>query len=200
MNTKAAKARAIFYKNGGIMRSSEARREGIHPQTLSRMVETERLVKEERGLYRLAEIELSGNADLIQVAKLVPRGVVCLISALSFHGLTTQIPHKVYLAIPQAMKKPKLSYPPLDVVWLSSQVYSAGIESHELDGITVRIYNREKTIADCFKFRNKIGLDVAIEGLKEYLRLADRSIDVLMHYAAVDRVQKVMHPYLAALV
>jgi predicted transcriptional regulator of viral defense system len=200
MNTKAAKARAIFYKNGGIMRSSEARREGIHPQTLSRMVETERLVKEERGLYRLAEIELSGNADLIQVAKLVPRGVVCLISALSFHGLTTQIPHKVYLAIPQAMKKPKLSYPPLDVVWLSSQVYSAGIESHELDGITVRIYNREKTIADCFKFRNKIGLDVAIEGLKEYLRLADRSIDVLMHYAAVDRVQKVMQPYLAALV
>jgi predicted transcriptional regulator of viral defense system len=200
MNTKAAKARAIFYKNGGIMRSSEARREGIHPQTLSRMVETERLVKEERGLYRLAEIELSGNADLIQVAKLVPRGVVCLISALSFHGLTTQIPHKVYLAIPQAMKKPKLTYPPLDVVWLSSQVYSAGIESHELDGITVRIYNREKTIADCFKFRNKIGLDVAIEGLKEYLRLADRSIDVLMHYAAVDRVQKVMQPYLAALV
>lgn len=200
MNTKAAKARAIFYKNGGIMRSSEARKEGIHPQTLSRMVETERLVKEERGLYRLAEIELSGNADLIQVAKLVPRGVVCLISALSFHGLTTQIPHKVYLAIPQAMKKPKLTYPPLDVVWLSSQVYSAGIESHELDGITVRIYNREKTIADCFKFRNKIGLDVAIEGLKEYLRLADRSIDVLMQYAAVDRVQKVMRPYLAALV
>ncbi len=200
MDTKATKARAIFYRNGGIMRSSEARRLGIHPQTLSRMVDAGRLVKEERGLYRLAETELSGNADLIQVAKLVPRGIVCLISALSFHGLTTQIPNKVYLAIPQAMKKPKLTYPPLDVVWLSRQVYSSGIESYELDGITVQIYNREKTIADCFKFRNKIGLDVAIEGLKEYLRLADRSIDDLMHYAAVDRVQKVMRPYLAALV
>ncbi len=181
------------------MRSSEARRLGIHPQTLSRMVETGRLMREERGLYRLAEIELTGNADLIQVAKLVPRGIVCLISALSFHGLTTQIPQKVYLAIPQAMKKPKLTYPPIDVVWLSSQVYSAGIESHELDAVSVRIYNREKTVADCFKFRNKIGLDVAIEALKEYLRFADRSIDDLMHYAAVDRVQKVMQPYLAAL-
>lgn len=181
------------------MRSSEARRQGIHPQTLSRMVEAGRLVREERGLYRLAEIELTGNADLIQVAKLVPSGIVCLISALSFHGLTTQIPHKVYLAIPQAMKKPKLTYPPLDVVWLSRQVYSAGVENHALDGVSVRIYNREKTVADCFKFRNKIGLDVAIDALKEYLRLADRSIDDLLRYAAVDRVQKVMRPYLAAL-
>jgi predicted transcriptional regulator of viral defense system len=200
MDTAAAKARVIFHRSGGIMRSSEARKLGIHPQTLSRMVEAGRMVREERGLYRLAEIELTGNADLIQVAKLVPRGIVCLISALSFHGLTTQIPHKVYLAIPQAMKKPKLTYPPLDVVWLSSRVYSAGIESYALDGVSVRIYNREKTVADCFKFRNKIGLDVAIEALKEYLQLADRSIDDLLRYAAVDRVQKVMRPYLAALV
>ncbi len=192
-------AREIFLRCGGILRSYEARRQGIHPETLSRMVRHGLLEREERGLYRLAEIEPAGNADLILVAKRVPQGVVCLISALSFHDLTTQIPYKVYLALPQRVKKPKLAYPALHLVWLSGEARSAGIELHKLDGVSVPIYNREKTIADCFKFRTRLGLDVAIEALRDYLQLPDRNIDELLRYAAVDRVEKIMRPYLEAL-
>lgn len=199
MGKAAEKARQIFFERGGVLRSSEARRQGIHPQTLSRMVGVGMLLREERGLYRLAEIEPTGNADLIIAAKLAPQGIICLISALSFHGLTTQIPHKIYLALPQSVKRPKLAYPPLDIIWLSGEAYSAGIELHELDAISVPIYNRENTLADCFKFRTKIGLDLAIEALKDYLQGADRNMDDLLHYAAIDRVERVMEPYLKAL-
>lgn len=192
-------AREIFLQHNGILRSKEARRLGIHPQTLSRMLEAGLLVKEERGLYRLVEIQLTGNADLIQVAKLVPDGVICLLSALTFHNMTTQIPHRVYLALRQDMKKPRFQYPPLEVVWMSGNSYSAGIEKRDLDGVVVPIYNREKTVADCFKFRNKIGLDVAIEALEEYLRQTDRSIDILLQYSRIDRVRNVIDPYIKAL-
>src|SRR3990172_4162451 len=118
MGEGTEKARGLFLDHGGILRSAEARSLGIHPEIISRMVRAGLLEREGRGLYRLAEIEPGGNADLIQVAKLVPQGVVCLISALSFHGLSTQIPYKVYIALTQGIKKPRLAYPPLKVVWL----------------------------------------------------------------------------------
>ncbi len=200
MSNASDKVRVTFLEHGGLLRRSEAARLGIHPQTLSRMVRARLLERVERGLYRLAELESPSNSDLIQVAKLVPQGVVCLISALSFHGLTTQIPFMVYLALPQSVKKPKLAYPPLQVVWLSGGAYSAGVGNYELDGVSVPIYNCEKTVADCFKFRNKLGLDIAIEALREYLLLAERSVDELLRFAAIDRVQAVMRPYLEALV
>jgi len=192
-------AKEIFLQHNGFLRSAEARRLGIHPQTLSRMLEAGLLVKEERGLYRFVEIQLTGNADLIQVAKLVPDGVICLLSALTFHNMTTQIPRRVYLALRQDMKKPRFQYPSLEVVWMSGSSYSAGIERRELDGVAVPIYDREKTVADCFKFRNKIGLDVAIEALEEYLRQTDRSIDMLLRYSRIDRVRNVIDPYIKAL-
>ena len=199
MGEGTEKARGIFLDHGGILRSSEARSLGIHPETISRMVREGFLEREGRGLYRLAEIEPGGNADLIQVAKLVPQGVVCLISALSFHGLTTEIPYRVYIALPQGTKKPKLAYPPLKVVWLSGEAYSSGIDRRELDGVQVPIYSREKTVADCFKFRGKLGIDIAIEALRDYLRLADRNLDELLRFARIDRVEKAMRPYLEAL-
>lgn len=191
--------RKIFNDHNGIMRSSEAREHGIHPQTLSRMLDAGHLLKEERGLYRLPDIQYSGDPDLIQIAKLVPRGVICLISSLSFHHLTTQIPSAIWIAIRQDMKKPKINHPPIEVVWLSGDAYSSGIKEHKLNGITVSIYNREKTVADCFKFRNKIGLDIAIEALREYLKQPNSDHDLLISYARIDRVKNLMEPYLRVL-
>jgi predicted transcriptional regulator of viral defense system len=158
------------------------------------------ILRESRGLYRLADAELGSNIDLVQVALRIPKGVICLISALSFHDLTTQIPHQVYVALPTDAEKPRLEFPPLRIFWLSKKSYSAGIESHELDGISVKIYGIEKTIADCFKFRNKIGLDVTLEALRDYRKREDFNIETLVHYARIDRVERVIKPYLEAIV
>ncbi len=128
----------------------------------------------------------------------VPAGVVCLISALAFHNLTTQIPHKVYMALPTDVKKPRIDYPPIEVIWLAEKTYFSGMEEHTIEGVKVRIYNREKTVADCFRFRNKIGQDIALEALKDYLRRPDRNIEHLLNYARINRVHNVMMPYLKA--
>jgi predicted transcriptional regulator of viral defense system len=158
------------------------------------------LLRESRGLYRLVDAELGSNTDLVQVALRIPKGIICLISALSFHELTTQIPHQVYVALPIDAEKPRLEYPPLRIFWLSQKAYSAGIENHELDGIPVKIYGIEKTIADCFKFRNKTGLDVALEALRDYRKREDFNIGSLLHYARIDRVERVIKPYLEVIV
>ena len=199
MNQKSfEKALSIFNANDGILRTSQAKRLGIHQPVLIQMVEAGLLVKEERGLYRLTGLPPLGNPDLVKVSIKAPQAIICLISALHFHQLTTQIPYKVYVALPQDVKKPRLEYPPLDVVWITEKVYSAGIEKYKLDGIEVKIYSPEKTVADCFKFRNKIGKNIAIEALKDYLRLPNRKMDELLHYARIDRVENVMRPYIEA--
>jgi predicted transcriptional regulator of viral defense system len=174
-------AEEVFRENKGILRSSQARSLGINPLTLSDMVKAGLLVKESRGLYRLSDLEPPGNPDLIYVHRRVPEGVICLISALAFYELTTQIPYRVYIALPAASRnRPRIAYPPIEVVWLSKAPYHAGVEHQTVDGFRVPIYSREKTIADCFKFRGKIGTDVAIEALKEYARLRDRDIPKLI--------------------
>jgi predicted transcriptional regulator of viral defense system len=190
-------AEKIFRQNSGILRTAEAKALGIPETILSRMLEDGLLVREARGLYRLADLIL-GEPDLVQVSKLVPKSVVCLISALSFHNLTTQIPKKVYIALPQKTKAPRLDYPPLDIIYLSAGPYEAGIEEHKIDGVLVRIYDKEKTIADCFKFRNKIGLDIAIEALKDYLSLKSIDLDKLAEYAKINRVKSIIAPYIKA--
>jgi predicted transcriptional regulator of viral defense system len=126
--------------------------------------------------------------------------VICLISALYFHELTTQIPHQVYFALPRDVKTPKIGYPPIKVFHFSVEPYQAGIEEHVLDGVGVKIYSREKTIADCFKFRQRIGMDIALEALQDYLHQPRADVSLLMKYARVTKVEKVMHPYLEALV
>ncbi|NPV76299.1 MAG: transcriptional regulator [Anaerolineae bacterium] len=192
------RATKIFQDHNGILRTQQTIRLGIAPRTLYMMRDAGMLLRESRGLYRLADAELGSNTDLVQVALKIPKGVICLISALSFHNLTTQIPHQVYVALPIDAEKSRLEYPPLRIFWLTQKVYLAGIENHELDGIPVKIYGIEKTIADCFKFRNKIGSDVALEALRDYRKREGFNIETILHYARIDRVERVIKPYLEA--
>jgi predicted transcriptional regulator of viral defense system len=185
-----------FREHNGILRTSQAIRLGIDEKTLSEMASVGLLVKETKGIFRLASNPPLSNPDLIQVSLRIPHCVICLVSALSFHNLTTQIPNQVYIAIANDKNKPQLEYPPIDVIRLTSRVLLAGIEIYHIDGIPVRIYDKEKTIADCFKFRNKIGQDVALEALRNYLKEPNPDIEKLLHYAQIDRVYKTLFPYL----
>jgi len=173
---------------------------GVHPSTLREMVDTGWLVKEATGIYRIAGLAPLSNPDLVQVSLRVPHGIICLISALSFHQMTTQIPYKIYIAIPQNAKRPRIDYPPIEVIKPSGEAYSAGILEFQIEGVNVRFYNKEKTVADCFKFRNKIGQDIAIEALKQFLHEKGRNIDKLLYYAGIDRVEKVITPYIEAMI
>ena len=194
------RSKKIFHDHNGILRTQQAIRLGISPRTLYKMRDASMILRESRGLYRLADTEFGSNTDQIQVALKISKGVICLISALSFHELTTQISHQVYVALPIDAEKPRLEYPPLRIFWLSQKAYSAGIENHELDGIPVKIYGIEKTVADCFKFRNKIGSDVALEALRDYRKREGFNIGTLLHYARIDRVERLIRPYLEAIV
>lgn len=199
MNEGFEVAIKAFNESGGNLRTAQAKKLGVDPKILARMTDKGLLTKEGRGIYRLANLPPLSNPDLVQVALRVPHSVVCLISALSFHKLTTQLPYKIYIAIPQEMKKPKIDYPPLYVVKLSKKTYVTGIEKHIIDGVSICIYDKEKTVADCFRFRNKIGSDIAIEAIKDYLDRPDVNIDRLLHYARINRVEKIIRPYIEAI-
>ncbi len=192
-------AEALFRKHGGMLRTSEATALGIHPRTLYRLRDENRLVTVGRGLYRLADLPELSEPDLISVATLIPQAVICLISALAFQEITTEIPHEVSIALPRTVKRPRLDHPPLRVFWFSGESLTEGIEDHKIDGVKVKVYGPEKTVADCFKFRNKIGLDVAIEALKLCRERKGSTPRKLLHYARICRVERVMRPYLEAL-
>lgn len=192
-------AAQVFRRHGGILRTSEAIQYGIHPRTLYAMRDAGKLECLSRGLYRIADMPSLGNPDLVTVALKAPKGVICLISALAWHDLTTQIPHEVNLALPRGAQPPRLYHPPIRVYWFSGKAFSEGIETHDVDDVPVRIYCKEKTLADCFKYRNKIGLDTAVEALKRYIHSQHVSVDRLLTYARICRVEKVMRPYLEAL-
>ena len=197
--SRLEKARAIFLKRGGVLRTGEAISAGIHPQTLYEMRDSGIIECLSRGVYRLANLEPLGNPDLVSVAMRVPDGVICLISALAFHDLTTQIPHEVYVAVRRESRPPRIDYPPVRVFRYSDAIFGAGADTHLLDGVSVKIYGREKTVADCFRYRNRIGTDVAIEALRFYLERPRMDIDALMGFARLCRVDTVMRPYLEAL-
>jgi predicted transcriptional regulator of viral defense system len=199
MSTQKDRARQIFVESSGILRWSEAVEKGIHPQTLSRMVRDGILERMERGIYRLKKWELHGGEDLVTVAKLVPKAVMCLLTALIQFDMTSQIPRKVYIALPRGAWKPEFEYPPIEIFRMSGSAYGSGMIWQDIEGEEIPFYNREKTVADCFKFRGRIGEDIAIEALKEYLRKPERNIDDLLNYAAINRVDEVMSPYLRAL-
>jgi predicted transcriptional regulator of viral defense system len=172
---------------------------GIHTQVLSRLVAGGELERIARGLYRLPERAVTENHGLAIAAAAVPHGVVCLLSALQYHGIGTQLPFKVWMAIDRRARRPALRYPPLRIVRYTGAALTEGAESHQVEGREVRVYNVAKTIADCFKYRNKIGLDVALEALREAWRARRFKMDELERYAAICRVQRVMRPYLEAL-
>jgi predicted transcriptional regulator of viral defense system len=193
------KAVEIFKEHGGLMSTKEAIEAGIQYRTLYEMYGEGLLERVSRGRYRLAELPPIWNPDLAVVGLRIPKGAVCLISALAFHELTTQIPHWVYIALPRGAQEPRIEHPPIRFFRFSGQAYSEGVEVHEIDGIEVRIFNAPKTVADCFKFRNKTGQDVALEALKDYRRTRAFNVEELMKYARICRVEKVITPYLEAI-
>jgi predicted transcriptional regulator of viral defense system len=197
--TVAEEAIALFHQHGGTLRTAEALRLGIHPRTLYVLRDAGALEQLARGLYRLADLPPLSNPDLVTVAHKIPQAVVCLVSALAFHELTTQIPHAVDLALESGSTRPRLAFPPVRVFWFSGPAWSEGVEAHQLDGTPVRIYGPEKSVADAFKFRRRLGLDLAIEALRAYRQEPDFDVNRLLHYARVCRVEQVMSPYLEAL-
>jgi predicted transcriptional regulator of viral defense system len=196
---KIKEATALFRKHGGMMRMATAIQSGIHRRTLYAMRDQGVLEQLSRGLYRLADAPPLASPDLVAVAQRVPRGVICLISALAFHDLTTQIPHEVYLAVSRDSEPPRVDYPPVRVFRFADQAFTAGIEKRDIDGTRVQIYSREKTLADCFKYRNKIGLDTAVEALKRYKQQGRIDAETLLRHAQTCRVAKVIRPYLEAI-
>jgi predicted transcriptional regulator of viral defense system len=196
-DAKLAKARHVFTTHGGMLRTSKAILLGIHPRTIYALRDAGDIERVGRGLYRLTSAPPLASPDLVPVAIRSPRAVICLISALAHHGLTTQVPHAIDLALPSHAQIPKIDGVPLRVFWFSEPSFSAGIDVVTMDGVPVRFYSPEKTIADCFKYRNKIGLDVAIEALRTYRERGPRpNVQALAKYAQINRVQRVMRPYL----
>lgn len=173
---------------------------GVHRQVLTRLVAAGQLERVVRGVYRLPEQTFTEHHGLVLTATTVPQATICLLSALQFHGIGTQLPSEVWIAIDRRARRPALKYPPLRVLRFTGAALSAGVESHRIEGQTVRIYNVAKTVADCFKYRNKIGIDVALEALREAWRTRRFSLDELDHYARICRVQRVMQPYIQGLV
>jgi len=186
----------IFRQHGGTLRTREALDRGIHPRTLYALRDSGELERLSRGLYRLAELPPLAELDLVIVARRSPEAVICLISALAYHGLTMQIPHVVDLAVERGSAVPDIAFPPIRVFWFSGPAWHKGIETYRSDDTDLRIYNPAKSVADIFKYRRKLGLNVALEALSHYVERPDLEIDALLHYARICRVEKVMLPYL----
>jgi len=186
----------IFRQHGGQLRMSEAIKHGISRYTLYKMRDIGVLEQISRGIYRLVDLPPMSNPDLVTVSLRFPKAVVCLISALSFNEITTQIPHEVSVAVPRGSRMPSLDYPPVHAYKFSPEAFQAGIEKYQIDGVAVQVYSAEKTLADCFKYRNKLGMDVVLEALKLYCGQRILNLDKLLEYARVCRVEEVMKPYL----
>ncbi len=201
MTTKSQQeeALAIFREHGGILRTKDVLALGIHPRTLYALRDLGKIERLSRGLYRLVALPPLSHHDLVIVVQRYPEAVICLISALDFHDLTTQIPHVVDVAIEQGATRPSLNYPPLRVFHFSGEAWSEGVEVHEMDGTSVRVYGPAKSVADIFKYRHKLGLDIAIEALERYRKHSSFDVSRLMRYARICRVENVMRPYLEAL-
>ncbi|MDP8240713.1 MAG: type IV toxin-antitoxin system AbiEi family antitoxin domain-containing protein [Candidatus Hatepunaea meridiana] len=195
-----SKARTIFKRRSGLLRMREAIDSGIHRTMLYAMLEEGVIQRLSRGLYRLTDLPEMGNPDFVAVACKAPNAVICLISALSFHEITNQVPHEVQLAIARKTAPPHLDYPPTRIFIFSNSTFREGMETHRLDGVAVRIYSPAKTVADCFKYRNKIGLDVAVEALKLYCRHRDTDLNELLRCARICRVQNIITPYIESLI
>ena len=182
-----------------LLRARDLTERALPTVALSRLVAAGKLDRVARGVYSLPGRALSEHRSLAEVALRVPRGVVCLLSALRVHGIGTQAPFEVWLAIPPHTPTPRLDQPALRVVRMSGPALLEGVEPVEIDGVRVQVFNPAKTVADCFKFRNKIGLDVALEALRDGWAQRKLTMDAIWHYAAVNRVGNVMRPYLESI-
>jgi predicted transcriptional regulator of viral defense system len=184
----------------GIMRTRDFRQLGVHHETIRRMVQRCEIRRLERGVYAAAEHQLAAEYSLATVSSRAPSSVVCLLSALAFHRIGTQLPPDVWIALPRGQRTPRISGLRIRAVRYTGLAFTSGIEEHMIDGVPVKVYSPAKTVADCFKHRNKIGLDVALEALRDAWRRRLCTMDALWEYATVCRVAVVMRPYLESLV
>ncbi len=182
----------------GAIRPRDLEAQGLSRKHLQRLYEQGLLDRSGRGVYVPRDGDLSENQSLVEASLRVPSGIVCLLSALRFHDLTTQNPFEVWVALTPRARRPHGGYPPLRIISMSGPAFTDGVKEHRVGGALVRVYNPAKTVADCFKYRNKIGLDVALEALRDYRRKFRGGMDELWHFAAVDRVTRVLRPYLEA--
>ena len=183
-------------RQAGVLRPRDLKAAGIPGSYLARLAHRGLLTRVDRGLYTLPGAEVGEHHSLAEAAKRVPRGVICLLSALRYHGLTTQSPFEVWMAIGEKDRRPKAAGQVLRIVRFSGEAQRAGIETHVIDGVPVRIYSPGKTVADCFKYRNKIGVDVAIEALRDCIEQRLCTVDELAQYARICRVSNVIRPYM----
>jgi predicted transcriptional regulator of viral defense system len=183
-----------------LVKTEEFNKAGVHRETIRRMVAAEEIIKVTRGLYSSPEYIPNEGYSLIEARKIVKKGVVCLISALSYHGIGTQNPSEVWMAIPRSSRPPNIENSPIRIITFSGESYSSGIKNIQIEEEEISIYNIPKTIADCFKYRNKIGLEVALEALKDVLQNKRSTVDELLHFAEICRVRNIIKPYMESLV
>lgn len=195
---QAEQARTQFSKHGGVLRTRDALNLGIHPRTLYALRDAGELECLSRGLYRLVDSDQLEAPDLVTIAHKIPNGIICLISALHFHNITTQIPHFVSVAVKRGSEKPRLPYPPNKIYFFSGEAYSEGIDTSTIDGAIVKVYCPEKTLADAFKFRESIGMETIREATELYREQFKPKPRELLRYAEICRVEKHMRPYLEA--
>jgi len=200
MKTKYEEKLLKFIRKKGIVRAKDLTPLAVPRVYLSKLVQTGDIERISRGLYAATDGNLTANRTLAQVSKRVPKGTICLLSALRFHGLTTQLPSQVWIAIDEKARTPREQLLPLRIVRFSGQALTEGVRTHTIEKVKVRVYSVAKTVADCFKYRNKIGLDVALEALRDSQRKNKCTMDELWHFARICRVAKVMQPYLEAIV
>ena len=199
MRTKAKEPEIEMIRRMGIVRPSDLESRGIPRARLYSLVQEGLVERRGRGIYVARDHALTADHALAQTAKRVPNGVLCLLTALRFHGLTTQSPAEVWIALPEKARKPRLDYPRLRIVRFSGKALTEGVETHPVEGVNVRFYSAAKTVADCFKFRNKIGIDVAVEALKDFSRTHRGGANELARFARICRITRVIQPYLDAI-
>jgi predicted transcriptional regulator of viral defense system len=200
MKNTATEELLKFARERGVVRARELTRLGIPRIYLTRLVKNGQLHRVSRGIYAAADSDPTTNRTLAEACKRIPKGVVCLLSALRFHDLTTQLPSEIWMAIDRKAWHPKEHALPIRIIRFSGKALSEGVETHNVEGVPVRVYCVAKTIADCFKYRNKIGLDVAIEALRDAWRKRKCTMDELWHFSRICRVTNVLRPYLESII
>lgn len=198
INESKTEALLELLREQGVVRSSDLKMRGIPREYLSRLHREGILERSSRGVYYLPGSDLTEHHSLAEATKLVPKGVICLLSALRFHELTTQSPYEIWVAIDPKAHRPAGDGVPLHIVRFSGSALSAGVEEHRIEGVAVKVYSPAKTVADCFKYRNKIGLDIALEALRDYCKSNHANAGELWKYAKVCRVANVIRPYMEA--
>jgi predicted transcriptional regulator of viral defense system len=200
MKKKDERIYKVFKKYKGFARTKDILATGIHRRDIKRVRDAGQIIRVKRGLYRLANIPLISNQGFVDLARAVPEGVICLLSALSYYELTTFNPSVTSMAICRGSRRPKIEYPPVEFYHFSNEQFEAGISKIKIKGHEIHIYNPEKTICDCFRYRNKIGLDIAREGLSEYLKRRDRNLERLFEYAEICRIKPLLKTWLNAMI